>query len=403
MKKSTFNLLLASTALTLWAGTSAADIVHLDDVIIDGSLCVGFDCASGEGFGFDTIRLKENNLRIRAQDTSSAAAFPTQDWQLIFNDSANGGTNRFSIEAIQPSSSTPFTIVAGARTNALYVDSQGDVGIGTSTPATDIHVVIGDTPTLRLEQNGSSGFTPQTFDVAANETNFFIRDATNGSTLPFRIRPGAPTSSLDIDADGNVGIGDSSPDATLDIERSDGTAQILVEETNATVTGRTLMHLRNNGPAFFRLDNTALGPAERWIFSHDSSGRLGINKNGSTNEFLMDGSGNITITGTLITTGGGGACDAADPCDAVFDPAVYTVPSIEDHAAEMWRNKHLPAVGPTGPGIPIDMSEKLLRMLNELEHAHIYIEDLHERLKGQEATNMALTARLEALEATLAD
>jgi hypothetical protein len=40
--------------------------------------------------------------------------------------------------------------------------------------------------------------------VAGNESNFFVRDATNGNTLPFRIRPGAPTSSIDVGADGNV-------------------------------------------------------------------------------------------------------------------------------------------------------------------------------------------------------
>jgi hypothetical protein len=70
------------------------------------------------------------------------------------------------------------------------VDDGGRVGLGTSTPVVDLHVVSGDSPTLRLEQNGSSGFTPQTWDVAGNETNFFVRDVTHSSNLPFRIRPG---------------------------------------------------------------------------------------------------------------------------------------------------------------------------------------------------------------------
>jgi hypothetical protein len=61
-----------------------------------------------------------------------------------------------------------------------------------------------DTPGLRLLQTGSGGFTPQTWDVAGNEANFFIRDLTGGSRLPFRIRPGAPTSSIDIGATGEV-------------------------------------------------------------------------------------------------------------------------------------------------------------------------------------------------------
>ena len=34
------------------SGNIRADQVFLDDVIIDGSECVGLDCANGENFGF---------------------------------------------------------------------------------------------------------------------------------------------------------------------------------------------------------------------------------------------------------------------------------------------------------------------------------------------------------------
>ena len=57
------------------------DQVILDDLIVDGSACIGQDCNNGESFGFDTIRLKENNLRIKAEDTSNSASFPSRDWQ----------------------------------------------------------------------------------------------------------------------------------------------------------------------------------------------------------------------------------------------------------------------------------------------------------------------------------
>jgi hypothetical protein len=176
---------------------TAKDQVILDDFIIDGSLCVGFDCVNGESFGFDTIRLKENNIRIKFQDTSNSASFPDRDWQITANASANGGANKFSIDDIE-GGRTPFTIEADAPSNALYVDDGGRLGLGTSVPVVDLHPVSGNTPTLRLEQNGSSGFTPQTWDVAGNEAGFFIRDATNGSALPFRIQPASQGESLFI-------------------------------------------------------------------------------------------------------------------------------------------------------------------------------------------------------------
>jgi hypothetical protein len=62
----------------------------------------------------------------------------------------------------------------------------------------------GDTPGINLVQTADSGFTAQTWDVAGNEANFFIRDVTGGSRLPFRIRPGAPTDSIDIRTNGEV-------------------------------------------------------------------------------------------------------------------------------------------------------------------------------------------------------
>jgi hypothetical protein len=192
------------------------DVLHYDDVIVTGSLCVGFDCANGESFGFDTIRLKENNLRIKFQDTSTSASYPTNDWQITANDSTNGGLNKFSIDDID-AGRTPFTIEAGTRANALYVDDSGRVGLGTSTPAEDLHIWYGDTPTIRLAQSGG-GWAPQTWDIAGNEASFFIRDVTNSSKLPFRIQPSTPNSTLCLKSDGKVGIGTWSPTATLHVE-----------------------------------------------------------------------------------------------------------------------------------------------------------------------------------------
>lgn len=73
----------------------SADQQFQDDVVVKGSLCVGIDCVNGENFGFDTIRLKENNLRIRFTDSSASSSFPTIDWQITVNDSNNGGLNYF--------------------------------------------------------------------------------------------------------------------------------------------------------------------------------------------------------------------------------------------------------------------------------------------------------------------
>jgi len=263
-----------------------------DDLIVTRSICVGFDCVNGEVFGFDTIKLKENNLRIKFEDTS-VGAFPTRDWQITANDSASGGASKLSFDDID-GGRTPFTVTAGARSNALFVDSQGDVGLGTSTPVVELHVVSGDSPTLRLEQNGSSGFAPQTWDLAGNETSFFIRDATNGSTLPFRIRPGAASNSLVIDQDDDVGVGVLSAAASLHVRRTDGTAQLLIEEASAASAARTLLDMSNEGPLRVRFQNTDSGT--NWTMSNDASGFIfDSSSTGGGEDMFITNSGRFLI------------------------------------------------------------------------------------------------------------
>lgn len=179
---------------------SVADVVVPDDQIIQGSECVGFDCVNNESFGFDTERLKENNTRIGFDDTSASAGFAANDWQLEANESASGGANSFSLLDIT-GGKTPFKIIAGAPTSSFYMDGSGRIGLRTNSPVLDVHASTSNTPGIRLEQNSSGGFSTQTWDMAGNEANFFIRDVTGGSRLPFRIRPGAPTSSIDIGVD----------------------------------------------------------------------------------------------------------------------------------------------------------------------------------------------------------
>ncbi len=268
------------------AGVEALDQVFADDLIVQGSGCFGFDCVNNESFGFDTIRLKENNLRIKFEDTSTGT-FPTTDWQLTANDSASGGQSKFSIEDIT-GARVPFTVEAGATTNSLYIDSTGRVGFRTATPVLDLHPNTSNTPGLRLEQNSSGGFTAQTWDIAGNEANFFVRDVTGGSRLPFRIRPGAPTSSIDISADGSVGIGTASPNRRLHVKfDQDGLTSAQVENSSDGAS---------SGSGVITQSNTARGQ----LFSHADArtvARFGRAIGGWSE--LLGVTGNGLLAGTL--------------------------------------------------------------------------------------------------------
>ena len=122
--------LLCGTVLA-GVGAAKADQVIPDDLIVQGSLCVGLDCVNNENFGFSTIRLKENNTRIEFQDTSTSAGFPANDWMITANDSASGGANYLAFDDVT-GGKQPFRVTAGAPTASLFVDSTGRIGLRNS-------------------------------------------------------------------------------------------------------------------------------------------------------------------------------------------------------------------------------------------------------------------------------
>jgi hypothetical protein len=176
----------------------------------------------------DSLTIQGNNPEIQFDDNSSSPGFPQRDWRLFANDTTSGGLDRFSVED-STSGLIPFTIEGDAPANSIYVTDSGDVGFGTTTPGRHLHVVDGNTPGLRLEQDGSMAFSPQTWDVAGNETLFFVQNITSGA-IPFEIYAGAPDQSLVVRSDGSILIGrqvapdyvfspDYSPMSLDDLER----------------------------------------------------------------------------------------------------------------------------------------------------------------------------------------
>ena len=387
----------------------AADQVIPDDLIVQGSACVGLDCVNNENFGFDTIRLKENNLRIHFDDTSSQAGFPANDWRLVANDSASGGQSKFSIED-STGARTPFTVEAGATTNSIYVDSTGRVGFRTSTPVLDLHVNTSNTPALRLEQNSSGGFTAQTWDVAGNEANFFVRDVTGGSLLPFRIRPGAPTSSVDISSDGDVGIGTGGPEADLHVFCSNTSDCFFALGPNpaGTPASEGAFNLGYGGTSFLaggafmnaRADSSAVAPnpsirfltgdAQRMIL--DNQGFIGLNVPDPTSP-IHHSSGAILTAGGAWQNGSSRAIKQ-DIANLAADEALATLQGLEPvkYAYKVDPNeRHVGFIAEDVPNLVASPDRKSLSSLD-------IVAVLTKVVQEQQKTIDELTVRLDELE-----
>jgi len=363
------------------------DQVYADDIIVQGSACIGLDCVNNESFGFDTIRLKENNTRIKFEDTS-VGSFPTNDWQLTANDSASGGSSKFSIEDIT-GSKVPFTVTAGASTNSIFVDSSGRVGFRTSTPVLDLHVNTSNTPALRLEQNNSGGFTAQTWDIGANEANFFVRDVTGGSKLSLRIRPGAPTSSVDIASDGDVGVGTASPAAALDVTRTLGALG-------------TILRISNNSGIQLLFDRTDASSTDWQMSNFNSTFQISVPGAG-TPQFSQNSNGNLTIAGTLTELS---AREAKQDFNTVDSLSVLQ--KVVDLPITTWAYKADPNVRHIGPmaddfhnAFKVGDTDKGIAVTDRTGVAFAAIQGLNQIIAAKDKEIADLKARLDKIEAML--
>jgi hypothetical protein len=335
-------------------GNPMLDQIIADDLIVTGSACFGFDCVDGESFSFDTIRLKENNLRLKFDDTSATAGFAANDWQLTANDSISGGSNKFSIEDIT-GAKIPFTLMAGARTDALFVSSTSRVGLGTSTPVLNLHIVQGDTPAIRLDQDASSGYSAQTWDIAGNEANFFIRDVTSGSTLPFRIKPGAPTNSIYLGNNG-VGLGTATPDSSLHIAQADPTVKVY-------------------------------------------------STNNSQNTFYLDSNGNLTLSGLLTEASDVNVKENIRPIDpqTILQRLAAMPISSWNYSADDANIRHIgPMAQDFYAAFAVGADNRHIAALDSNGVALASVQALNQRVEEQNSQLAALKAQNQALEARLA-
>lgn len=144
----------------------------------------------------------------------------------------------------------------------------------------------------------------------------------------------------------------------------------------------------NNDGAFVWADQTDAD------FASTAANQFLIRAAGGVGIGTTDPLGALDVNGTIYQRG------IQIHADYVFEPD-YVLESIEEHATFMWQNKHLKAIpeakaDENGREI-IEVRAHRKGIVEELEKAHIYIEQLHEGMKEQQREIEALQAVVAAL------
>lgn len=146
------------------AGNAQADQVILDDLIVNGSSCVGANCTQDMDFGFNTVVIDAQDPSLLFTDTSNSASFPTTDWRV----GVDGASGRFEIENVD------------SGQTAFAINSSGNgVALGAGSEMVDGAVSVGADGNLRRVVNVADGTDP-TDAVTLSQLNAAITTMESG-------------------------------------------------------------------------------------------------------------------------------------------------------------------------------------------------------------------------------
>ena len=106
----------------------------------------------------------------------------------------------------------------------LTIDTSGNVGIGTTSPATKLHISDASTPEVRIEDTTNNRY----LSLYQNNSNSYVQSSLNSALV---LSTHGANERMRITTAGNVGIGTTSPDHLLQVESS-GNAEIQAQRAS---------------------------------------------------------------------------------------------------------------------------------------------------------------------------
>ena len=243
----------------------------------------------------------------------------------------NGGNSFGSAATLGTNDSNSLSLKTNGSSR-LTVDTAGNVGIGTTSPTSNLHVYNTSSNAADLYttmENAASGkgsyfINKANSYYAGNEIittggtwifgsmgndNFVIHDHTNTTNVA-EFQRGAPADSFYLKSSGNIGIGTTSPTAALHLKAGTaaaGTAPLKLTSGTLTTT------------------------AEAGAIEYDGSSLYYTDSGGARHALAASGSGISALTGDVSATGSGSVAATVNKVNGVTygaSPSTNTVPVV---------------------------------------------------------------------------
>jgi hypothetical protein len=328
--------------------------------------------------------------------------------------------NSFFVRYFKDATADRLAFIGGGGTENLTVLNNGRVGIGTNAPRGKFDVNGVGSGSIYLTDDPNAGSSQSLFlpghiflspYSGGNVSYFQARRPDNSGTMAIQFRTtsaGSLVESMFIGGNGNIGMGTTIPQASVEIKRPDASVYITASNATGSGIGNPSLYINRMSEGLkleyvpnvlARISNTYVGPSGHLAFATAGQDRLFITGNGDIGIGTTDPKGyKLAVAGKAIAEEVVVKLQSNWP-DYVFEKD-YNLPTLAEVENYINQNKHLPEV-PAAKEMEkngVNLGEMNMLLLKKVEELTLYVLEQHKTSQIQSNEIKLLKQQLRALE-----